>query len=861
MILEDENNDGFISPGEGLNCKIIIVNIGTDTAENILVCDPLNLALPYIEAPEASPLVVKRNGKVDQSLSYTVANLMNGFYIDLAEHETTTISYHLRARADPDMSSTSVMICTVSIGDTDQNDLIKAEMEMLSVAIEADKSQFVGNDDELIYAISFRMPEDVSSFQSAKIVSLFGDVLKYEKGSASLFVDGACIDNIDEYLSVYYVPEEPVPEGTGSGSEGENLLCCELNDSLLNAASGKRVELKLTFTVQGWVKGSIRTAAELFLRYIGGDYLPEPNTVGSLTITKKPLGNIVSSMRVTNENRDNYASPGELLTYRIAIANMGQSTAEDILIYDSLSSLLPHIETPNYNTVIIRRDGDIDNSLYYVAADLMSGFYVNLSRDETLTVDFSVKIKEDFDAAESTVLINSAVVGDTDLLLAEIETLGVAISAHKRQFDGNNDELSYTISFRMPADISCYQSIKVALKLPDTLKYIEGSGLLSIDNCVDEIGEPIRKYIVMSSDHEGNLYYELWVEDDFSALAGKQVRLDASFLIKKWTKGSIVNEAQLYFRPLSGDYPLEPNVKDCALVTKKPTGEIVAYVSVDNENQDDYASPGEILTYNITIVNLGQTSAEDIFVRDSLSSLLPHIETPTANPIIIRRNNDLDLTESYTVANLMSGFYVSLAEDEILSISYDVVVSLELDAIETTFLRTRTKVGDIYPPSATEIETLDVSLNMSKVNRAPSAERNDELTCSIYFRMPEDLINYESVKIFSVMQNEHSLNCSFHSGTLLIGKESAGSIAMDADDIGNLFYELSGSSFIDATGKLVRLNIVYDIYDIDYRKNESININNDINKSVIYMAELYFKPAEGEYGEKPNVRKSVNYSA
>ncbi|MCL2120885.1 MAG: hypothetical protein FWH28_01370, partial [Clostridiales bacterium] len=195
---------------------------------------------------------------------------------------------------------------------------------------------------------------------------------------------------------------------------------------------------------------------------------------------------LTSDKSVTDENGDGYASPGETLTYVITIGNVGTAPGEDILVKDTLEDILPYVNDPSGNVVTIENDGVLST---VTVQDLIDGFEIPEVVDATVaTITFSVKVKTSFDAGAVTKLFNQAEVGDTDPPAAEIETLGVFKDADVLRISELTDLITYTIRFRMPADVTAYESVRIVDIIPDALRYAVGSTTLSIGGAARPAG-------------------------------------------------------------------------------------------------------------------------------------------------------------------------------------------------------------------------------------------------------------------------------------------------------------------------------------------------------------------------------------
>ena len=241
-------------------------------------------------------------------------------------------------------------------------------------------------------------------------------------------------------------------------------------------------------------------------------------------------------------------------------------------------------------------------------------------------------------------------------------------------FKKNGDEITYTISFTMPDDVSIYEAAKIVDVLPE-------NGLSYQDSASLKIGDGAEAAVVMSKDGDGNLYYELTGEE-FTGSAGKKIVLMLAFKVDGWESGNITNTAELYFKPAGGDYPDEPDIKDDGTIYLLPTdllkttdrltyqpgigGQTVEYTisftlpddlrGFDNFRIADRIPTG--LSYaDAASLKIGdgaadETPAIDTSVTDVLSLTIPMAGLTGGDKAILKLTFNIDIDADGTITNI-----------------------------------------------------------------------------------------------------------------------------------------------------------------------------------------------------------------
>ncbi|MDL2211802.1 hypothetical protein LJB88_02885, partial [Erysipelotrichaceae bacterium OttesenSCG-928-M19] len=189
-------------------------------------------------------------------------------------------------------------------------------------------------------------------------------------------------------------------------------------------------------------------------------------------------------------------------------------------------------------------------------------------------------------------------------------------------------------------------------------------------------------------------------------------------------------------------YPLEENGN----LVFTPTDDVDitfvygnAQVSVDKTvteaNDDKKAAPGETLSYEIVVKNVGSAPSVSI-VKDTLDNVLPYIEngtTPENIEVTITSDKDSTKNVTTTLDELIAGLDFNLVVEETINITFDVVLKDDLNVSEVTVISNTVKVGQ--EEKTVEVETgeedFDIVKTVADANDDKKASSGEELTYTI----------------------------------------------------------------------------------------------------------------------------------
>gem|GEM_PF-1465386 len=446
-IVTDSDGDGLASPGEVLSYTIEIINNGQAAVEDELVQDSMegvNGIIDYINNPDMNVLLIVNNGSTTLS---TVGALRNGIVIPVIEPgATVTLSFNVQVRTDLDVN------------------LVK---RLRNVSTHGDAEIFTRN-----VASSKAVVDEGMDGQASP-----GEVLTYSISiinySDTPLVNELIQDTLSDLLAHIDNPDANVVTINNNSVVSFSTVAALRNGIVIPVipAGGTLI---VSFDVR--VKDDLDTETVKTLYNV--------STHGENTF---PVRDLRVSKSVNDS--DGYASPGEQLIYTISISNMGVMPVQNEVVRDTLSDMIQHIEDPTFNPVSMYYSANGSTS-FNVVGSLRNGITIpEIAPGATLTLTYSVKVREDLDVDAVPVLRNTVTIGDKQAV-EEIPTGKVDVSVRKTVEDANGDGyaspgevLTYTIRAINSGNVAA-QNVLVRDTLAGMLPHVDSAlgAVVTVDN-------------------------------------------------------------------------------------------------------------------------------------------------------------------------------------------------------------------------------------------------------------------------------------------------------------------------------------------------------------------------------------------
>lgn len=632
----DGNGNGYAEPGETLHYTIEIKNSGKVEAKDVHIQDSLSELLGYVLDPSSGML----GGTWDK----TIADLINGFSVNIPVNSTIKLEFDLTLIDTFDVSKTLTLTNIAFVDDLEPTVTIPTGDSNLVASKSVrdhNANDFAEGGETLYYTIEAKNTGNI--------------VLK------DLFIQ----DDLANILGSIENPDNQALEINHAGSL-KTMTVKDLMDGLTFTLLPD-TSVVLAFSVK--VLPEVNTEV-LHNVSIVGDERPEASIdTGSVMMT--------SAKTVLDANGNGFAEPGEKLSYELKAVNTGIVPIKDLLIQDTLSLLLEHIDDPK-TRVLTLSNGGVTSTL--TVLDLMNGFKIDLIPGATFTAKFDLNVLAVLDTDEVSELKNIAIIGE-EIPPVIIRTGSPKLSTTKSVLDDNGNGyaepgeiLTYTLLIENKGKVKA-EKVSVSDNLANLLSFIEDPSVNLLSNGFGNVQELMSGILV---DVEANgsitISFNVQVKEDIDVNE-----------ITELVNVAFVND----FRP----------------TTTIPTGEVKLSSSkaVLDANGNGYAEPNETLHYTISATNSGNLPMPSLWIQDELTDLLGSIKDPKYAVLTLSDGSLL------TVNDLMNGFEYTLLANTTLTIEFDVVVN---ETLEAEILRNIAKVGEERPE--TEIPTGSVEMTTSK---------------------------------------------------------------------------------------------------------------------------------------------------
>lgn len=655
--VNDTNGDKVASANETLTYTITAENKGTVLAKDILIKDALEGLKPYVKDLTDAKMMVNGTEK-------DLSELMNGFKVDIAPNGKYTITFKVTVKADIDTTKVIKLYNIATVGEEKPDVEIPTGTPNISAtkSVKDDNNNKLAEPGELLhYTINIK-----NTGKASKDAVFIQDTLS------------TLLPHIDDISSLKMLV----------GTSERDLKDLITGFTVKMDANS---ELSITFTVK--VKSSLDTSVIKKLSNMATVDDLKPNTeidTGSPRIT--------ATKSVTDDNGNRLAEAGEKLHYTITIKNTGNLDKDNLFIQDKLTELLPHIDDISGLKMKV---GTTERDL----SDLVTGFTTKLNAESNLTITFTIKLKDSFNASEIKNLKNIATVDDKKPEV-EIPTGAPEIKATKSVSDDNQngfaeagEKLHYTIHIKNEG-----KGRRVNVSIQDTL-----SGLLPHINDITGlkmmVGSSERnlsdlvtgfKY-TMEAKSELIITFTVTVKDSFDA---KEIKL-------------LTNMATV------DDEKPKTSIPTAAPIIK-------ATKSVVDDNGNGFAEAGELLHYTIKVTNTGEGRTNALPVRDTLEDLLPHIDSIIGTKMKVSG-------ASMDLQTLIDGFSLVISSNSTIVITFTVRVKDTFDAGKVTKLSNLVTVDDLTPeveiPTGKPVIVADKSVVDGNGNKI--AEPSELLTYTI----------------------------------------------------------------------------------------------------------------------------------
>lgn len=664
-IEADGSTANYAQPRETLTYSITVENIGEATSIDTIIRDTLTPLHEYVDINHTAFVDIQSilaDGSVGtintHPTTYTIQDLIDGtIKLDIQPSEIITATFTVTVKTDLDtttiISLDNQAIITNKTGDYEEP---IAEIPTVSPELFPTKNAedliendgFVQAGETIKYTITVDNTTGTADSQNILIKDDLAYIMPYINNPDANAVK-ILVNEIEDTTVAYTVADlrNGITYNVRKGTYANVIFEVTANNDL---------DINNTIGREGTV-GIFSNDAE-----VDGQIVTEDIPVGEAIIEAEKT--VIDTFPTPT---DHIVTPGEAFTYTIVVRNVGTVIERNVFIQDTLTTLLTndYILDPSENELTIATGTETDTTK--TVADLITGFTLDVAANQTYAIIFTVTASPDIDVTQIPDLddnglgdfTNTAIVGmvDPDDTTTIIDVGEPILMNKKTVTDDNNngvveigEDFHYTITIENIGTAPAYNVI-VEDTLEHILPYIDET--TDIDNIVVTIttnGETETR--PLTDLMTGNFMLDQIAVNQQVAIS---FTLQASNNLAVWEVVDRDNDGfgELYNQAKINDEPVEAEI---------PVGEakIVAAKSV-TDSADDKVSPGEQFQYTITIENIGNVKAENVFVQDSLVDVLPYVQEASQTDEVIVNITDIEgnILETKTLTELITGFLIT----------------------------------------------------------------------------------------------------------------------------------------------------------------------------------------------------------
>ncbi len=686
----DASGDGIIDNGEEVTYTIVAKNTGTEEVD-MLFGDDIEFQLkPYFDIDfsqnliiEPSSLAVSPSNPTIQTLSDTKLNVYS-----VQPNQEVKVSFTVTAKNNiSDLTDKARNIAVVGI---DGKGLAP---EVTLPVVDSD-----GGGGEL---------DDVVSNKTAADASGDGIIDNGEKVTYTISVENkgtTAVNNItvtdyidvllDQYFEIDYTQDLVISPSTIDVTPSNPTLQ-DLNDGDLTITKldpSEKVSITFEVTAKSNISDLTEKVINLAVVESGGDKqrpsieLPvvDPDGGGG------ELDDVVSKKDAIDENNDGEIDNGEKVTYTISVENKGTTAVNNITITDDIDTQLkPYFEidysqdlivipstadvTPNNPTLQDLNDGDLT--------------ITKLDPSEKVSISFEVTAKSNISDLTSSV-INLAVVesgGDKQEPSIELPVVdpdgggSSGIIATKTAIDAsgdgvidNSEEVVYTIKVTNTGEkdyegIIITDDIDTQLKPYFEIDYDQKLGITPStmevspeDPTLQNLNDDGITVITLKSDESISVSFEVTAKDNITDLTDK-VENEALINVPDVVKEILNPSVELPVGPDGGDGGGSGGGGSGGGGSGggNGNGNNIVKTVTDKSAPFDILTPGEVVTYSISVKNLSQDDRIKVTLTDDIvNEIGEYFIIDNSTPVNVKiSNSDSKVSpENPTVADLKPGF-------------------------------------------------------------------------------------------------------------------------------------------------------------------------------------------------------------
>ena len=418
------------------------------------------------------------------------------------------------------------------------------------------------------YKITYSLPdeEDLEKYKTVRIVDIYESSLTYAGFTLT-------------------INETTIAPETVTVTQVMGKVTFELGEALIELYPGGKIALTVTFGVAESAAGKITNKAELYVvTKSGGE--PEEDEPPPREDEEVDLEPVKNFQKVAGGS---FYKVGDAISFTVSFELPEDSDGyEGLLIYDKLPDVLTYqdasavikpVEGENIILTPTQSDGAV--SVY------LTGEQIHENEKATVELIISTTVNENWESGniENTAkLFVQTETGDDNkpdpevdkpdkedtVIVTPITPVEDFRKTSGSDFNKVGDIVRYTISAKLPADISMYNGLLVYDKLPSTLTYNAEASSAVIR--VSAGGEVLRNLTITYNEETGSI--SVYVSKAELTAGSYLEVIIATDVNATWRSGAITNTAQLFYQRIPGDNNKpDPEVPDGPYNPQKPDHE------------------------------------------------------------------------------------------------------------------------------------------------------------------------------------------------------------------------------------------------------------------------------------------------